>query len=163
MAFWLVDYFLRVLPSFLHTLFFYLSIIVFYAFLFAVYRHRQRRKREIFRLWVRNEKKQPADIGAQTDDVKVFYDAFIHRIWLDVRGERVRKSLNNFLSLYTHVNMDHSHVIKNITGYIVLDDDNVSFLFAGNVRCLLIKSYKRCFFPLLDFRDQTGSLSKVQS
>jgi hypothetical protein len=24
------------------------------------------------------------------------------------------------------MNMDHSHVIKNITGYIVLDDDNVS-------------------------------------
>jgi hypothetical protein len=59
------------------------------------------------------------------------------------------------------MNMDHSHVIKNITGYIVLDDDNVSFLLKYSFGALINSGFSLRFF--LDFRDQTGSLSKVQS
>lgn len=44
------------------------------------------------------------------------------------------------------MNMDHSHVIKNITGYIVLDDDNVSLFF---IILKSIRVIKTMFFPSL--------------
>lgn len=50
------------------------------------------------------------------------------------------------------MNMDHSHVIKNITGYIVLDDDNVSFEQQKTFFSFLIATHNDVFsrFPQPD-------------